>query len=728
MSIYDSRKFVILGQTIDVSSMWGGSNQMPENVNYDLEADGGTLVRLWDYNPGIDACFLFPLIQGTDPLYLWGWFLEEHNLTVDTAVDYDWAAAKEAGRIRWLFTEAGPSQDDWTFVIELIYREVGGNDRFFLVGYDNGHTSAWQSIGTADTYCDFYVSQQALNLFYTGHDPESPITRDDEYAATMWLMVPQRKWIPDATAINEPGEDDVFLCMHGTYHQRNILDDGTKYNDFTNMMQTSNKLRSILHNTADPENPILIGFGGHSYYFPGIRINDIGTLPYKIYCMQSPYSSHTPTLMWWHDWHTLPMEAYSIETSGEDVESDTEIEGEDGTYIQDDTDQFSTNIPEDVNQQQEDPDQDSDSDGTDSDQGSGTRISSGGGASSTGMVHLYAPTKEQMSLLANQLWTDDFLTAIKRMFTSDPIQSIISLGYLPLDLAALQIRSVDTTHCVIGVYDTGVSMHYVNNPDTNTAPDYISVDCGSIEVVEKWGGAIDYDPYSACEVYLPFIGFVRVSMSDILSSKGSTEPGRISLRYNINLFTGDCVALLRGVGVPQTKTSKPVEHLIGQYCGNCMEQIPFTGLNYANYYKNVGASLGGMGTAAVAAATGNFLLAGAAYASSVMNTASCPPQIQRSGSFSGGSARLQHLQPFIRLIRPAQSLAQQAENPDSDESEDLDAQGYRNFEGRACNYYVSELGSKSGFTMIKSIKLNSIGATEDEMKEIDSLLKQGVFI
>lgn len=721
MSYYDSRKFVILNQTVDVSSMWGGTNQVAEQVLY----DGNNPVRIWDYNPGNDACFLFPFMTGKDPLFLWTWFLEQHNLTTDTITSYDWAGAKSEGRRRWLFTAEGPSQYDWSFVIELIYREVSGNDRFYLVAYDAGQSTAWQYIDTADRFCDWYVAQQMTNLFYTGHDPEGTITRDDNYAATMWLCAPQTRWLPDITSITQPSADSVCLLMHGIFHQKFIQDDGVKYNDFTGAMQTSNKLGSIFDNVANPETPITIkyAYGGQEGYFPGIEFENINFLPYYIYAIRSPYAPlHSAGLMPWHDWHTLPMEAYTVETSGDDVEGDTEIEGDDGEYIQDDTDQSNTNIPEDDNQQHQDPNPDDDSDSDGTDPGPGDRTSTGGGASSTGMVHIYAPTKTEMQVLSTQLWTDNFLDAIKKMFTTDPIQSIISLGYLPLNFDALGIRSVGTTNCVIGVYDTQVPMHYVVNTDTNTAADYVSVDCGYVNVAEKWGGAIDFDPYSVCEVYLPFIGFVRVSMSDILTGQGSKKPGRISLRYNINLFTGDCVAILRGVGVPQTKDSRLVEHIIGQYCSNCMEQIPFTGVNYSNYYKNLGASLGGLGTAAVAAATGNYMLAGAAAASSIMNTASCPPQVQRSGSFSGGSSRLQHLQPFIRLIRPAQSLAQQAE------SLNIDAKGYKNFEGRSCNYYVDALSSKSGFTMVKSIKLNGIGATEDEMKEIDTLLKQGVFI
>ena len=719
MSYYDSRQYILLEQKIDISSMWAGSNQLSNELYY----DGQNPVNIWGYT-GDDALALYPLMTGAKPLQLWRFFLEVNDLTGDTITQYDWAAAKQRGVTSWYFDSNGPvGEADFTFCIQLIYQQISGNDRFFLVGHDMGSLTAWQYHDRAELWCAWHVTEQITNLFYGGHDPESALTINDAWAATMWLMAPQKRWTPDYSGRSGIDYDNsFFLCMHGSFHQKYIADDGMKYNDFSGAINTSDKIGPIYDNFTNPEEPVQVSerYGGYSGYFPGVKFDDINFLPYYTYAINAYTSGHVGMAIPWHSMSTLPMVAYTIETSDEDTEPSEEEIGGDGDYIQDDVDQDNTNIPEDDGDINPDGDDGDDEDGDGP--GPGTRTSDGGGASDTGMVHLYAPTPSQMKVFSTQMWTDNFITAIRKMFEGDPINSIISLGYLPMDFAALGIRSAGTTNCIVGVYDTAVPMHYVTNKNDDGPSDYVSLDCGYVDIAEKWGGAIDFDPYSSCEVYLPFIGFVKVSMSDILTAQGKGKPGRLYLSYNVNLFTGDCVALLRGTGVPQTKDSKLVKHLIGQYCGNCMEQIPFTGANYAAYYKNLGASLGGLGAAAVGVATGNFMMAGAAAASSIMNSMTCPPQMQRSGSFSGGSSRLQHLQPFVRLTRPAQSLAQKSE------SEDIDKPGYKNFEGRSCNYYVDKLSSKSGFTMIKSIKLNGIGATEDEMKEIDSLLKAGVFI
>lgn len=698
----DSREFILLDQRIDVNLFWAGGsapNQMTLN---------GIVTNLWNYLPS-GGPIHWPLLQGSKPLYLWSWF--EQN--VSPVEDFYFDAVKDAGHMHWLFDQNGPltTAGPYTFMIYMGHRVISNVDKYYLVCYDLGHSRDYQYLDTDYRWCEHFIDMQIQNLLYQGYDPTGPLTRNDRAAATAWLLVPQAKWRPDLTNYTPVDETYVYIMINGALSAGQLGDDGVKYTDLSNILDTSPKVAGVVNNIYDPLTPATAVLNGNRGYYPGPPQNQLETLTYKYYRFTDYYNQASNIS--WHNSNTLPMTAYTIETSGEDTEPDDTEVGGDGEYVQDDTDQTVSDNPGDDGQHH-DP-------GEGEDPGDKGNNISGGGANATGMVHLYAPTYGQMKVFAQQMWDDNFLTQIKKMFTGDPIQSIISLAYFPIDLSPY--RAQNATNCIVGVYDTQCPMFYLINNNNNVKGDYLQLFCGHVDVSEKWGAAIDYDPYSTAEVYLPFIGFVKVSMSDILSAKGKDVPCRVKLWYNINLFTGDCVAQLYAASVSQTPDSDAVQHLIGQWGGNCAEQIPFTGVNYANYYKNLGSTLMSAGTAIGAAYSGNFLLSGTAAASSVMNTMSCPPQVNRSGSFTGGAARIQKLKPFIRLVRPAQSLAQK-----ESDSPDVDGPGYKSFEGRSCNYYVEQLSSKSGFTMVKSIKLNGIGATEDEMKEIDSLLKQGVFI
>ena len=163
--------------------------------------------------------------------------------------------------------------------------------------------------------------------------------------------------------------------------------------------------------------------------------------------------------------------------------------------------------------------------------------------------------------------------------------------------------------------------------------------------------------------------------------------------------------------------------MIGQYTGNCMEYIPFSGVNYSNYYKGQVQNLAlGVGGLAAGLVSGNPMMGGMSLAASAMNAVNQPPQVQRSGGSSGGASRLQYMKPFLRLTRPAQSLA--LAEPDGT----LNQKGYKNLEGVACNFYVEKLDDCLGFTAVETVELKGIGATDTEMTEIESLLKSGVFI
>ena len=723
MNLMDSREFLLLGQKIDVDVWWhggnaGGGGGGHQNIN-------GRDVDLWSYgNIWSHNVIQYPMVLGESPFNLWKWF----NDNVSTIEEWDWTCPiDDLYKVTWAFMADGTFETNApggsgfshgaTFFITLI--KYPGSRGYYLIAYAPSSEIALQDFDTVvGNSVTKYVKCQNEFLHYYGFDPLQGFTDNDLYAGSCHLAVPQHKFIPDFAGGNPQDQlDDTYFCLiqNGTIFQQCLRDgDNTLYNDMTGRMTTqgvgnmrtnmpAGLLLSVSSVKQDGTTPV-------QGYYPNLGVHEIGTIGEDFYCtiyemcvylVNGQIGAKEPIP--WTNFNGIPMEAYTIENTQDDVEPVDE-EGGEGEYIQDDDEQNHNPLP---NVDGEEPSGDYGSDG---------------GASSTGMVHLYSPSDVQMrAFSAAVLWNDDFLVAMEKLFTTDPIEAIISLGYLPINLNSWKGADTDI---VIGTWSTNALQMPLLKKD------YILLDAGKITVKEKWGAAIDYDPYSSCELYLPFIGYVIVSMSDILhpnsqnrgGGTGELVSGEISLIYKVNLFTGDCVAQVFGLGVPQPN-GQVNKHLIGQYCGNCMEYIPFTGTNYSNFYKNQVSSVAlGIGGIAGSLVSGNPLIGAGAIASSAMNAINQPPQIQRSGGASGGASRLQYLRPFIRLTRPAQSLALSL--PDAS----LNQKGYKNLEGVACNFYVDRLNDCVGYTQVDVIELKGFNATDAELNEVEALLKNGVFI
>lgn len=706
MNSYDSREFTLLGQRVDTSVFWAGGPQS-EYVTIDGNSVNiWAIPQIWAHNT---ANWVMEI--GTKPFSIWKWFQDN----ISSIEEFDWTTSADAyTRYVWAFDENGLIDDYFEtskrayFWIALISPITEIGFYFTTYGLSNGEI-ATNFDNIIMPWLNGFVNVLQENLNYYGFRPSAGLTDNDIWAACCTIATPQQVFTPDITGNIDYTDECLYILQNGYYAMQNPEVDQDKYNDLFGYMtipgiagmMSNGSISAICHNGLGAQ------YGARIGYYPDIinaTYGDVKQSLYEYVYHRWNYFSydHIP---WNMTAAHLPLNIIEMPSdSDEDVET-AEQEGGEGEYIQEDETQGDQELPG----------------------GTGSQGESGGsGVTATHMAHLYNPTPTQMkTLVDNYLWDDSFMDNIKKIFVGDPMDSIISLGYVPVDLTPFRGNSVNA---VIGTYECSSAPIY---PLTT---DYIELDFGTVEVKEKWGSALDYDPYSTCEIFLPYIGFQTLSMSDILypatkaSGGMSLAKGEIHLYYKINLFTGDCVAQIFAKGTPQISGAIAKQHLIAQFAGNCIEYIPFTGANYANYYKNIAGNVlsgvSSIGTIAAGAALANPLMtvAGAtSLASSGM--VSQPPQVQRSGTMAGGTCRLQYRTPFIRLTRPSQSLA--LAQPDS---EILNQKGYKNLEGVACNFYVDSLSDCLGFTAVETVELKGINATDTELEEIRKLLHEGVFI
>lgn len=297
-------------------------------------------------------------------------------------------------------------------------------------------------------------------------------------------------------------------------------------------------------------------------------------------------------------------------------------------------------------------------------------------AASTGFISLFNPTLAQLKELASYMWSDLFnIDGWKKIF-ADPMDAILGLSILPV-----AIPSGGTREVKVGNISTGISL-------TVASTQFVEVDCGSINVNEYWGAYLDYEPYTKVQIFLPYIGTRPISVDEIM---GKT----VRVVYHVDILTGACCCFV-----------KCGESVLYTYNGQCSIPIPITSANYTSIVNgviSVAASVGSL----VATGGASAPTAVSAIASSAVNQ--MKPQIEKSGSISGSAGVLNMQTPYLILIRPRQALP-------SKQNEFI---GYPSL-------VTVQLTKLSGYTEVQSIHLDNIPATQEELAEIESLLKGGV--
>ena len=220
---------------------------------------------------------------------------------------------------------------------------------------------------------------------------------------------------------------------------------------------------------------------------------------------------------------------------------------------------------------------------------------------------------------------------------------------------------------------------------------YYTIDCGTVQVKENWGNALDYNATSA-DLFVPFVGFCHIDIQDVM---GRT----IALKYNVDILTGAAIAIL-----------KCGNKCLYEWPCNLAYNIPLTGSNRAALYTGlINVAMSGLGGLAVGGAMGAV---GGAATSAINVATHAQSNVQRGGSLASNTGVLGEFLPYIVLHRPKQSMPSQ----------------FKNIKGYQSNI-TSLLGNCVGYTEVDYVHLQGLDmATDTELQEIEQLLKSGVII
>ena len=296
-----------------------------------------------------------------------------------------------------------------------------------------------------------------------------------------------------------------------------------------------------------------------------------------------------------------------------------------------------------------------------------------------GFCTIYVPSTQELGQMASYLWSGSFdIDQVIKLF-SNPMDSILGLSAVPVDLVGTPEQ----------IHLGGVALPGITMPKY-TGRTSVKVDFGTATIEKRWGSYLDYEPYTEFSIYLPFIGIKPIKADDIMEKT-------ISLTYAIDILSGGCVAYLRPAG----------GSVLYEWSGQCALQIPVTARNYDNVFQTAMSVVGAVGAAIVAPASAPVL--SGAVASAAVQAAATKPRIERSGTVNGITGFLGQLRPYIIRTIPEAYIP-------ADQNKFIGYPAYINV----------DLANVSGYNEVDSIHLENVTATGTELEEIESILKGGV--
>lgn len=300
--------------------------------------------------------------------------------------------------------------------------------------------------------------------------------------------------------------------------------------------------------------------------------------------------------------------------------------------------------------------------------------------SASSLWAVYNPSQGELNSFGAWLWSSNFVEQIKKLF-ADPMQAIIGVHKV---FASPHTGGSQTIKC--GYLDSGVSASVVTNQ-------YTTVDCGSASLREYFGNVFDYDPFTKVSIFLPFIGIVPLNTADVMRST-------ISVKYRVDVITGACLAEVSvsrdgGGGILYT------------YGGSAIVTYPVSSGSYVGAVQAALSTALGIGSAI---ATGGASL-GASAGMVLGGLANAKTQVQHSGQFSGSSGAMGGKKPYLIVSRPQTRTPKKISD-------------YKGIPSNA----IHKLSSCSGFVKVQEVHVASKSAYDNEIQEIESLLKAGVII
>lgn len=302
-------------------------------------------------------------------------------------------------------------------------------------------------------------------------------------------------------------------------------------------------------------------------------------------------------------------------------------------------------------------------------------------------IKLYKIDKPNLTAFAQYLFSTSFTTNMEKMWNSVS-EAILCLNLLPFTPAGTASTATDI---------------YFDSSDSNAdgyliTQQYEELDFGSVTISEFYGSCLDYTPYTQIQLSLPYAQTVNLDPDEFMGRS-------VGVKCRVDVYTGSALYLIdNGTSV------------LMQVPATLANPLPWSAKDYsavissiANLAITVGGGLAVLATGG-ASTPAAIAIAGGVAANTASNVMQAKPHYQHGGSAGMGTGMFGIQKPYLIIKRPRQCLP-------------VDNNKYQGYPSMA----TLLLGNLSGFTKVLQIHLDNLPATDAEKKELETILKGGVW-
>lgn len=305
---------------------------------------------------------------------------------------------------------------------------------------------------------------------------------------------------------------------------------------------------------------------------------------------------------------------------------------------------------------------------------------------------------------------DKFLTRyLQSMY--NPLSAVIAMHLIPYQFTVSALFGVTVKkQLTISGYNVSNAINETTPPEYNILKPLGRVVFPSLNMPKFFGGFADFAPYTQCILHLPFIGAIELKTNAIAH-------GSITVEYLCDMISGNVTAR-----ISCTDNTGENTQYVHTASGNCAYNLPLFTMNQNG--DAVGKLLSGGAGIVSGALTGNPVNVATGIAGvvgSAIESSFSPRSTQISGNMGGNNMLMSDLDIWLEIIRPVwvENMYYQKLNGIPADMSNCIAD---------CGQDANAGIPYDGFLQIEKIDLDNVPCTEQEKQEIETLLKQGVFI
>lgn len=305
-------------------------------------------------------------------------------------------------------------------------------------------------------------------------------------------------------------------------------------------------------------------------------------------------------------------------------------------------------------------------------------------AIATGFTSMYMVTVPELQALSRFLWSDDFVDNVKKFF-DDPREILVGISIMPLR----PLTDASPSIIKAGGITTNVSGYKL------TSQYKLLDDVATCTIKKENGNFLDFPPFTRITAHIPFCGSHALDVNDIMGHV-------LKLSYIFDFLTGACVAMIKVDDKPRYFFS-----------GTTGIQIPTSSEDFGRTYSSILSAGATIGTTLATVASGGLtapLMFGAG-ASMVANGMNMTPEVTHTSGGGSITGMLTSQSAFLIVELPKAKKAKKQYS----------------FTGRP-SFLHRQLSECEGFTKVLDVHLTDLVCTEEERKEIDTELRNGVII